>query len=81
MALTISNNGAVQAASYHLGKAQQGFDISLRRLASGKKVLGPNDDPGTLGGNEGQGVHQPIDRCTKQYTQRNWIPGSSGRIA
>ena len=48
MALTISNNGAVQAASYHLGKAQQGFDISLRRLASGKKVLGPNDDPGTL---------------------------------
>ena len=28
MALTISNNGAVQAASYHLGKAQQGFDIS-----------------------------------------------------
>jgi flagellin-like hook-associated protein FlgL len=48
MALTISNNGAVQAASYHLGKAQQGFDISLRRLASGKKILGPNDDPGTL---------------------------------
>ena len=48
MALTISNNGAVQAASYHLGKAQQGFDISLRRLSSGKKILGPNDDPGTL---------------------------------
>ena len=39
MALTISNNGAVQAASYHLGKAQQGFDISLRRLSSGKKIL------------------------------------------
>jgi len=48
MALTISNNGAVQAASYHLGKAQQGFDISIRRLSSGKKILGPNDDPGTL---------------------------------
>jgi len=48
MALTISNNGAVQAASYHLGKAQQGFDVSLRRLSSGKKILGPNDDPGTL---------------------------------
>ena len=30
MALTISNNGAVQAASCHLGKAQQGFDISLQ---------------------------------------------------
>jgi len=48
MALTISNNGAVQAASYHLGKAQQGFQVSLKRLSSGKKILGPNDDPGTL---------------------------------
>jgi flagellin-like hook-associated protein FlgL len=48
MALTISNNGAVQAASYHLGKAQQGFQTSLKRLSSGKKILGPNDDPGTL---------------------------------
>ena len=48
MALTISNNGAVQAASYHLGKAQQGFQTSLKRLSSGKRILGPNDDPGTL---------------------------------
>jgi flagellin-like hook-associated protein FlgL len=48
MALTISNNGAVQAASYHLGKAQQNFQTSLKRLSSGKKILGPNDDPGTL---------------------------------
>jgi flagellin-like hook-associated protein FlgL len=48
MALTISNNGAVNAASYHLGKAQQNFQTSLKRLASGKKILGPNDDPGTL---------------------------------
>ena len=48
MALTISNNGAVQAASYHLGKAQKGFQTSLKRLSSGKKILGPNDDPGTL---------------------------------
>ena len=47
MALTISNNGAVQAASYHLGKAQQ-VQTSLKRLSSGKKILGPNDDPGTL---------------------------------
>jgi flagellin-like hook-associated protein FlgL len=48
MALTISNNGAVQAASYHLGKAQQNFQTSLKRLSSGKRILGPNDDPGTL---------------------------------
>jgi flagellin-like hook-associated protein FlgL len=48
MALTISNNGAVNAASFHLGKAQQNFQTSLKRLSSGKKILGPNDDPGTL---------------------------------
>ena len=48
MALTISNNGAVQRASYHLGKAQDNLQISLRRLASGKRILGPSDDPGTL---------------------------------
>jgi flagellin len=48
MALTISNNGAVQRASYHLGKAQDNLQISIRRLASGKRILGPSDDPGTL---------------------------------
>jgi flagellin-like hook-associated protein FlgL len=46
--ITISNNGAAQRASYHLGKAQDNFQISIRRLASGKRLLGPNDDPGTL---------------------------------
>ena len=46
MALTI-NNGSCSGASYHLGKAQQGFDINTQ-IASGKKILGPNDDPGTL---------------------------------
>jgi len=46
--ITISNNGAAQRASHHLGKAQQNFQTSIRRLASGKRLLGPNDDPGTL---------------------------------
>ena len=48
MALTISNNGAVQRASYHLSKAQDNLQISIRRLSSGKRILGPSDDPGTL---------------------------------
>jgi flagellin-like hook-associated protein FlgL len=48
MGITISNNGAVQAASYHLGKAQDNFQTSIRRLSSGKRLLGPNDDPGTI---------------------------------
>jgi flagellin-like hook-associated protein FlgL len=48
MGITISNNGAVQSASYHLGKAQDNFQTSIRRLSSGKRLLGPNDDPGTI---------------------------------
>lgn len=48
MGITISNNGAVQRASYHLADAQEKFQLSIRRLASGKRIIGANEDPGTL---------------------------------
>lgn len=48
MGITISNNGAVQQASYHLADAQEKFQLSIRRLASGKRIIGANEDPGTL---------------------------------
>ena len=48
MGITISNNGAVQRASYHLSKAQDNFQKSIRRLASGKRTVGASEDPGTL---------------------------------
>ena len=48
MGITISNNGAVQRASYHLSKAQNNFQKSIRRLASGKRIVGASEDPGTL---------------------------------
>ena len=48
MGITISNNGAVQQASYHLADAQEKFQMSIRRLASGKRIIGANEDPGTL---------------------------------
>ena len=48
MGITISNNGAVQRASYHLSKAQDNFQKSIRRLASGKRIAGASEDPGTL---------------------------------
>ena len=48
MGVTISNNGAVQRASYHLSKAQDNFQKSIRRLASGKRIVGASEDPGTL---------------------------------
>jgi flagellin-like hook-associated protein FlgL len=48
MGITISNNGAVQRASYHLSKAQDNFQKSIRRLASGKRIVGASEDPGTL---------------------------------
>ena len=48
MPLTISNNSAVAAASYYLGKNQQALQHSIKKLASGKKIIAPNADPGTL---------------------------------
>ena len=48
MGITISNNGAVQRASFHLSKAQDNFQKSIRRLASGKRIVGASEDPGTL---------------------------------
>ena len=48
MPITVSNNGAVQQASHHLASAQEKFQMSIRRLASGKRIVGPNEDPGTL---------------------------------
>ena len=48
MPLTVSNNSAVAAASYYLGKNQKALQASIKKLASGKKIIGPNEDPGTL---------------------------------
>ncbi|HAD21286.1 MAG TPA: flagellin, partial [Opitutae bacterium] len=46
--LTISNNSAVASASYYLDKNQKHLQDSIKRLASGKKIVGANEDPGTL---------------------------------
>jgi len=48
MALTVSNNSAVATASYHLGKNQHALQMSIKKLASGKKIITPHGDPGTL---------------------------------
>jgi len=49
MSLTISNNGAVSAASMHLGKNQEKLQQSIQRLSSGKKFVGAGGgDPGSL---------------------------------
>jgi hypothetical protein len=34
MSFTISNNSAVAASSYHLGKNQQALQLSIKKLAS-----------------------------------------------
>jgi flagellin len=47
MPLTVSNNSAVAAASYHLGKNQQALQLSIKKLASGSRLIG-NPDPGNL---------------------------------
>jgi len=49
MSLTISNNGAVSAASIELGKNQAKLQESIQRLSSGKKFVGAGGgDPGSL---------------------------------
>jgi len=47
MPLTVSNNTAVAAASHYLGKNQQALQMSIKKLASGSRLIG-NSDPGTL---------------------------------
>jgi flagellin len=47
MPLTVSNNSAVAAASHYLGKNQQALQLSIKKLASGSRLIG-NPDPGNL---------------------------------
>jgi flagellin-like hook-associated protein FlgL len=48
MPFTISNNSAAASANYYLGKNQDLLQTSIKRLASGKKIIRPSDDPGSL---------------------------------
>ena len=48
MSFTISNNSAAASANYYLGKNQDLLQTSIKRLASGKKIIRPSDDPGSL---------------------------------
>jgi flagellin len=48
MPLTVSNNSAVASASYYLDKNQKALQHSIKKLASGKRIISPNEDPGTL---------------------------------
>jgi len=48
MPLNITTNSAAASASYYLGKNQSALQKSMTRLASGKKIIAPYDDPGSL---------------------------------
>ena len=48
MPLNITTNSAASAAGYHLAKNQAALQKSMSRLASGKKIVAPYDDPGSL---------------------------------
>ena len=48
MSFTISNNSAAASSNYYLGKNQDLLQTSIKRLASGKKLIRPSDDPGGL---------------------------------
>ena len=48
MPLNINTNAAASSASYYLAKNQAALQNSMTRLASGKKIVTPYDDPGAL---------------------------------
>ena len=48
MSFTVSNNSAAASSNYYLGKNQELLQKSIKKLASGKKLIAPNDDPGSL---------------------------------
>ena len=48
MPLNITTNAAAASASYYLGKNQSALQKSMVRLACGKKIIAPYDDPGSL---------------------------------
>ena len=48
MSFTISNNTAAASSNYYLRKNQDFLQTSIKRLASGKKLIRPSDDPGGL---------------------------------
>jgi len=48
MPLNVTNNAAASSAGYYLAKNQAALQRSMTRLASGKKIVAPYDDPGSL---------------------------------
>jgi len=48
MPLNITSNAAASSAGYYLAKNQAALQKSMTRLASGKKIVAPYDDPGSL---------------------------------
>ena len=48
MSFSLTSNATSASANYHLGKNQAELRKSLTRLASGKRIIAPYDDPGTL---------------------------------
>jgi flagellin len=48
MPLNITTNSAASSASYYLAKNQAALQKSMTRLASGKRIVAPYDDPGSL---------------------------------
>ena len=48
MPLNITSNAAASSAGYYLAKNQAALQKSMTRLASGKRIVAPYDDPGSL---------------------------------
>ena len=73
MPLTISNNSAVASASYYLEKNQKNLQNSIKRLASGKKIVRKRGPRNPVRGDEAQCCGQPLIGCQEQCAERYLI--------
>ena len=62
MPLTISNNSAVAFASHYLGENQKKLQTSIKKIASGKRIVGGAEDTA--------GVEGRTQRRSKYGTKR-----------
>ena len=82
MPLAISTNIAAEKANYYLGYNADKMQESIKRLASGKKLTSPVQDPGNLA--VSMKLSASLNRLAgamNNAPERNLIPGGTGRDA
>ena len=82
MPLAISTNIAAEKANYYLGYNADKVQESIKRLASGRRLTSPVQDPWEPGRiDEVIRISEPVSRSDEQCSKRDLFFGSTGRYA